>query len=127
MDRHAHDHRRHRGTGRLVLRALLLTLLGLFFATTLAGVGLLLSRNAAGLTSVMRALLSFRPYAYAIQFALIGLLWWKWAPLIDYLVDKNTIPPAARDELVQRRNRWLLTLFVFEVIMFVFTTPGASH
>ena len=125
MSRPVHDPQR--GVGRTVRRALAFALLGVLCVTVLAGVGLLLTRHVGSLTSVMNALLSYRLYAYTIQFALIGLLWWKWVPLIDRLVAGKTIPHGARDPLVQRRHRWLLTLFLFEVVMFVFTTPGASH
>ena len=125
MNHPVHDPRR--GIGRAVRRALAFALLGVLCATALAGVGLLLTRHAGSLAGAMHTLLSFRLYAYAIQFALIGLLWWKWVPLIDHLVARKTIPHAARTPLVQRRHRWLVTLFLFEVVMFVFTTPGASH
>lgn len=112
-----------RRIGRAVVRGISYALIGAFVTSVIAALALMLVRNYGGVRQVFQTLMALRLYGYAVQFVLIAALWWKWDQVVNWLVDRKTLPEAARVLLLERRHRWMLCLFLFEVFMFIFTTP----
>ncbi|RTL26883.1 MAG: hypothetical protein EKK47_20365 [Burkholderiales bacterium] len=112
-----------RKVGRAVFKGVSYALIGIVIAAAISTLALIMVRNYGGVRQVVHTLMSLRLYGYAIQFSLIATLWWKWDHIVNWMVDRKTLPEAARPLLLARRHRWMLSLFLFEVFMLVFTTP----
>ena len=68
----------------------------------------------------MRALLrTGKPYLVAVHFLLIGLLWLRWAQIIDWGNRLWPVPDGFREALIAARHRAALWLLAFELIVVV--------
>lgn len=73
----------------------------------------------AGLESMRALLMTGKPYLVAVHFLLIGLLWLRWAQIIDWGNRLWPVPDGFREALIAARHRAALWLLAFELIVVV--------
>lgn len=73
----------------------------------------------AGLESMRALLMTGKPYLVAVHFLLIGLLWLRWAQIIDWGNRLWPVPDGFREALIAARHRIALWLLAFELIVVV--------
>ena len=73
----------------------------------------------AGLESMRALLMTGKPYLVAVHFLLIGLLWLRWAQIIDWGNRLWPVPDSFREALIAARHRAALWLLAFELIVVV--------
>ncbi len=97
----------------------------LLFAGCAAAIILLLAIASAmmGAQPAMEATGSFidriRPFAIVLQCAAIACLWWYWANVIEWLIDKKRINAKEAVRLTAARARVCVVLAVVEVVLVI--------
>ncbi len=110
-----------RRLARAALRGAIVGLLCLVAGALLAALALAVLERADSIGDAVDWLWRIRPYVFAVHFALIGNLWWHWAAILEWFIRGGHLPQAAREPLLQRRDRWIAGLLAIELVMAIVT------
>lgn len=83
----------------------------------MAAFGLLVLRIAPGTNIALQDIANYRAYGYLMQLTLIFVLAVKWRTVVAWLVNRGFVSEEARHVLLARKNRWIGTLVLFELLL----------
>lgn len=93
--------------------------IALAFAATgaLLGAATFLLGRGETLFAVGAAVARLKPYFVTLHWVLIGMLWWEWETVIDFLQARGKLHPGMREMALAARHRTVLMLLAVEVFI----------
>lgn len=79
--------------------------------------GVALTNSTQALSSVSQKIYTARIWLHAIQLIVIGLVWFYWTAIVNWMASSEKLSQTGKDSLLQARSRIMIAILVFQIVV----------